>query len=136
MLKGQRNPSFPAPRFPTCLLTQTSLSLGCLQGGSASYTPHHTILYKFGFRKARQGDIRQKQLTRHQTALVLGEGRALTLWFPGAHTYHNHRWAEHWCRSTLTAKWFQIPGQSLNICIAWLISPNKPSANDLNYPLV
>lgn len=62
------------------------------------------------------------------------KSRAHTLQFPGAHTYHNHRWAARLCLSTLTAKWFQIPGQSLNICTVWLISPKKPHENDLRLP--
>ena len=62
------------------------------------------------------------------------KSRAHTLQFPGAHTYRNHRWAGRLCLSTLTAKWFQIPGQSLNICTVWLISPKKPHEDDLRLP--
>lgn len=132
MLQGQRDQSFTAPRTPACS-KHTSFPLLLPTEALAILRAHHTVLHKTAPGQARQWEQSQRQPRRHEVALPL-EGKALTLWFPGAHTYHNHRWAERLCLSTLTAKWFQIPGQSLNINMVWLIFQNKPHGGDLKLP--
>lgn len=97
--KPTTNPKEAAPYSPKLpLLRNTNIFLTTAQKELTRYS------------KARHTTQDIDEVTTSQRQL----GQILNSWFPRAHTYHNHRWAVHWCPSMLTAKWFQIPGQSLN----------------------
>ena len=132
----QRNQSYTAKN--SSLLNNRHLSHNCPQRAiltprSYSKSPPYHFTQVCIWKRQCDSNVK-RQLINQRIAPPL-ESRAHTLQFPGAHTYHNHRWAGRLCLSTSTAKWFQIPGQSLNIRTVWLISPNKPHENDLRLPV-